>query len=155
MGTRFTALMSLDCILLKENFKVKIWFNKNQEMSGDSVVVADIKQLKILSDEIKKLSKRLHEMRQAKKNIEVRVISYFEKTQKTGAKTSDMLVLTKQKFQTARKPEEEKREEVFNLLAGAGIQNVHEMYDRLTSAMKGEQKVQTAVVLKENNKKKK
>ena len=123
-------------------------------MSGDSVVVADIKQLKILSDEIKKLSKRLHEMRQAKKNIEARVISYFEKTQKTGAKTSDMLVLTKQKFQTARKPEEEKREEVFNLLAGAGIQNVHEMYDRLTSAMKGEQKVQTAVVLKENNKKK-
>ncbi len=123
-------------------------------MSQDSVVVADIKQLKILSDEIRKLSKRLHEMRQAKKVIETRVVNYFEKTQKTGAKTSEMLVLTKQKFQTTRKKEDEKREDVISLLAGAGIQNVNEMYEKLTDAMKGEQRIQTAVVLKENNKKK-
>ena len=122
-------------------------------MSADTIVVNDIKQLKILNDELKNLGKRMAQMRQAKKVIEDRLVAYFERTNRTGAKTSDVTVLTKEKVKTGRKSQEEKKDEVMQLLAGCGIQNTNEMWEKITTAMRGEQEIKTAVVIKPAKKK--
>jgi hypothetical protein len=122
-------------------------------MSADTIVVSDIKQLKILNDELRNLGKRMAQMREAKKVIEARLVAYFERTKRTGAKTSEVTVLTKEKVKTGRKSQDEKKDEIMQLLAGCGIQNTHEMYEKITDAMRGEKEVTTAVVIKPTKKK--
>ena len=123
-------------------------------MSQDAVVVEQMRQLKILTGHIKAAQSQIKKMKQAKAQLEDRIMNYLNATNRSGAKTNDLLILTKEKTTRGKKKKDEKEQDVIQVLQQAGIQNADQTYQQIVQALQGEQHKSTTLVIKEPNKKK-
>jgi|LauGreDrversion4_2_1035121.scaffolds.fasta_scaffold127023_3 hypothetical protein len=123
-------------------------------MSQDAIIVEQMKQLKILTNHIKAAQSQIKKMKTAKAQIEDRIMNYLNSTNRSGAKTNDLLILTKEKTTRGKKKKDEKEQDVIQVLQSAGIRNADETYQQIIQALQGEQHKSTTLVIKEPNKKK-
>lgn len=118
-------------------------------MSGESQIASELNQLRNVNKEIKRVSGILKELREKKTTIEERVLNYLQKTNRTGAKTLDMVVETKERVKRPTKSKEEKHQDVTEVLRSAGIRDAENTYQAIVEAMKGEETRKQALVIKE------
>jgi hypothetical protein len=118
-------------------------------MSGDSQIVSELKQLKTLKTEIKRLSLILKDLRSKKTSIEERVLTYLNKSNRQGAKTQDIVVIAKEKINHPTKPKDKKEKDIIEALTKAGVKDTGIVYKDIMNAMKGDEKKIQSLVMKE------
>jgi hypothetical protein len=121
-------------------------------MSGDSQIVSDLKQLKNVSSEIKRMGVVLKDLRSRKVALEEKILTYLNKTRRDGAKTQDIVVMAKERTKRPAKPKEEKEQDITEILRNAGVRDTSLTYQAILEAMKGEEQKKQAIVLKEMKK---
>jgi hypothetical protein len=129
--------------------------NNSQSFLDPSTVVSLMNELKNINIEIQRLNSSLKTIKDRKKTIEGKLTSYFEKQNKPGAKTQDMVVVVQESVRRPVKPKEQKEEDVISILNGAGVQNPKELYENIINAMKGEEKRKATLKIKDVFKSKK
>ena len=118
-------------------------------MSSDSTTVSDINQLKTINKEIKRVSDILKDLRSKKGVLEQKIITYLNKTNKSGAKTQNLIVLSKEKISRPTKSKTQKEQDIVKLLENNGIKNASETYKEIINTMKGDEKKTQSLIFKE------
>lgn len=113
------------------------------------IVVSDLKELKNISNELKRLSSESKVLRLKKKEIEDRIIDYLHKEEQPGVKYGDIIVLSKEKTTRRKLKKKEKEEKAMCVLEEIGISNTKEALDSILESMKGEEIVSESIQLKE------
>jgi hypothetical protein len=121
---------------------------ERQNMSGESQIVSELKQLKNVNAEIKRLNAAVKELRDRKRELESRVLTYLNKTNRQGAKTQDIVVLAKERVSRPTKARDEKEQAVTSILRQYGVTQPEQAYQNLLEAMKGEEQVKQSLVFK-------
>lgn len=120
-------------------------------MSGinDSAVIYEMNQLKSLDNEIKRHHAKLKELKIVKKQLETRIMNYLDKAQMNGAKTSDMVVLAREKTVNTKKKKDEKIEDIASILKSAGVvSNINDTVGKVLNALKGEETTKKTLIVK-------
>ena len=120
-------------------------------MSGlnDSAIVSEMNQLKCIDLEIKRLNAKIKELKQGKKQMETRIMNYLERAQMNGAKTSDMVVLAREKKVNTKKKKDEKVEDIASILKSAGVvSNVNDTVNKVLEALKGDETIKKTLIVK-------
>lgn len=123
-------------------------------MSQDAMIVEQMRQLNVLITHIKNTQTQLKKMKEAKSQLEERIMKYLNQTNRSGAKTNDLLILTKEKTVRNRKKKDEKEHDVLNVLQQAGVKDAENTYNQILSALKGDEHKSTTLVVKDPKKKK-
>ena len=118
-------------------------------MATATEIRSNMKELKDINIEIKRLNYILKGYRERKKELEDKIMEYLERTGQPGIKYEDLIVLAGEKKARDRKKKEEKEYDVLTLLDQNGVRNSRELYNEILEAMKGEEKVISSLKIKE------
>jgi hypothetical protein len=118
-------------------------------MATATEIRSNMKELKDINTEIKRLNYLLKGYRERKKELEETIIEYLERTGQPGIKYEDLIVLAGEKKARDRKKKEEKEYDVLTLLEQNGVRNSRGLYNDILEAMKGEEKVVSSLKIKE------
>src|SRR6266404_2845613 len=102
-------------------------------------VVSDLKELKNISSEIKRLNIEGKLLRLKKKDIEDRIMEYLHEVDQPGVKYGDLVVLSKERTQRKRLKKKEKEENAMAVLETMGISDPKTALDSILDSMKGEE----------------
>lgn len=117
-------------------------------MSGK--ILNDLKELKSITNEIKRLNLKMKELRLNKSEIEDRIIEYLEEEDQVGVKYENMVILARQKTQRRKKKKGEKEQDAAAVLEQFGIENPNEALKQVLDAMKGEEMLVSSLQVKES-----
>jgi len=120
-------------------------------MATATQIRSEMKELKEVNTEIKRLAITLKMLRERKKGLEDDIIEYLERTGQPGIKYEDLIVLAGEKKCREKKKKEEKELDVLTILEDHGIRNSRETYLEILEAMRGEQKIAPSLKIKEYN----
>lgn len=112
-------------------------------------VVSDMKELKNLSTEIKRLNAETKVLRLKKKDIEERIMDYLHEENQPGVKYGDLVVLSKERITRKRLKKKEKEDNAILTLENMGIVNAKDAFQSILESMKGEETVVESLQLKE------
>jgi hypothetical protein len=118
-------------------------------MATATEIRSNMKELKDINTEIKRLNIILKGYRDRKKELEETIIEYLDRTGQPGIKYEDLIVLAGEKKARDRKKKEEKEFDVLTLLEERGIRDSRNLYNDILEAMKGEEKVVSSLKIKE------
>jgi hypothetical protein len=118
-------------------------------MATATEIRSNMKELKDINTEIKRLNINLKGYRDRKKELEETIIEYLDRTGQPGIKYEDLIVLAGEKKARDRKKKEEKEFDVLTLLEERGIRDSRNLYNDILEAMKGEEKVISSLKIKE------
>ena len=118
-------------------------------MATATQIRSEMKELKEVNTEIKRLAISLKMLRERKKGLEDDIIEYLERTGQPGIKYEDLIVLSGEKKCREKKKKEEKELDVLTILEDKGIRNSRETYLEILEAMRGEQKITPSLKIKE------
>ena len=118
-------------------------------MATATQIRSEMKELKEVNTEIKRLAISLKNLRERKKGLEDDIIEYLERTGQPGIKYEDLIVLAGEKKCREKKKKEEKELDVLTILEDKGIRNSRETYLEILEAMRGEQKIAPSLKIKE------
>ncbi len=118
-------------------------------MATATEIRSNMKELKDINTEIKRLNIVLKGYRDRKKELEDNIIEYLDRTGQPGIKYEDLIVLAGEKKARERKKKEEKELDVLTLLEERGIRDSRNLYNDIIEAMKGEEKVVSSLKIKE------
>jgi hypothetical protein len=118
-------------------------------MATATEIRSNMKELKDINTEIKRLNIVLKGYRDRKKELEDSIIEYLDRTGQPGIKYEDLIVLAGEKKARERKKKEEKELDVLTLLEERGIRDSRNLYNDILEAMKGEEKVVSSLKIKE------
>lgn len=118
-------------------------------MATATEIRSNMKELKDINTEIKRLNILLKGHRDRKKELEENIIEYLDRTGQPGIKYEDLIVLAGEKKARDRKKKEEKELDVLTLLEERGIRDSRTLYNDIIEAMKGEEKVVSSLKIKE------
>jgi hypothetical protein len=118
-------------------------------MATATQIRSEMKELKEVNTEIKRLAISLKMLRDRKKGLEDDIIEYLERTGQPGIKYEDLIVLAGEKKCREKKKKEEKELDVLTILEDKGIRNSRETYLEILEAMRGEQKIAPSLKIKE------
>jgi hypothetical protein len=118
-------------------------------MATATEIRSNMKELKDINTEIKRLNIVLKGYRDRKKELEENIIEYLDRTGQPGIKYEDLIVLAGEKKARDRKKKEEKELDVLTLLEERGIRDSRNLYNDILEAMKGEEKVVSSLKIKE------
>ncbi len=108
----------------------------------------NMKELKVIDTEIKRLFTQLKELRIKKKQIEEQIIQYLEDKDQPGLKYEDLLVLSAKSKRRERKTKEDKESDILQILEQKGIRNSRETYSEIMDALKGREMVTPVLKIK-------
>jgi hypothetical protein len=120
-------------------------------MATATQIRSEMKELKEINTEIKRLSITLKNLRERKKGLEDDIIEYLDRTGQPGIKYEDLIVLSGEKKCREKKKKEEKELDVLTILEDKGIRNSRETYLEILEAMRGEQKTAPSLKIREYN----
>ena len=120
-------------------------------MATATQIRSEMKELKEVNTEIKRLAISLKMLRERKKGLEEDIIEYLNRTGQPGIKYEDLIVLAGEKKCREKKKKEEKELDVLTILEDHGIRNSRETYLEILEAMRGEQKTAPSLKIKEYN----
>jgi len=112
-------------------------------------IVGDLKELKNLTSEIKRLNAESKLLRIKKKEIEERINEYLHTVDQPGVKYGDIVVLTKERTTRKRLKKKEKEEKGIAVLEEMGVVNAKEALNTILESMKGEEQVVESLQIKE------
>ena len=112
-------------------------------------VVGDLKELKNVTTEIKRLNAEIKLLRIDKKKIEDRIMDYLHQEEQPGVKFGDIIVLSNERTTRKRLKKKEKEENAINVLEGMGVSNPKEALQNILDSMKGEETVVESLKIKE------
>jgi hypothetical protein len=120
-------------------------------MATATQIRSEMKELKEVNTEIKRLAISLKILRDRKKGLEEDIIEYLNRTGQPGIKYEDLIVLSGEKKCREKKKKEEKELDVLTILEDHGVRNSRETYLEILEAMRGEQKIAPSLKIKEYN----
>jgi hypothetical protein len=120
-------------------------------MATATEIRSNMKELKDINTEIKRLNFLLKGYRERKKELEDNIMEYLERTGQPGIKYEDLIVLSGERKARERKKKEEKEYDVLTLLEQNGVRNSRVLYNDILEAMKGEEKVVSSLKIKESH----
>ena len=120
-------------------------------MATATQIRSEMKELKEVNTEIKRLAISLKMLRERKKGLEGDIIEYLNRTGQPGIKYEDLIVLAGEKKCREKKKKEEKELDVLTILEDHGVRNSRETYLEILEAMRGEQKLAPSLKIKEYN----
>jgi hypothetical protein len=120
-------------------------------MATATQIRSEMKELKEVNAEIKRLAISLKMLRDRKKGLEEDIIEYLDRTGQPGIKYEDLIVLAGEKKCRDKKKKEEKELDVLTILEDRGVRNSRETYLEILEAMRGEQKLAPSLKIKEYN----
>lgn len=112
-------------------------------------IFGDLKELKNITNEIKRLNIKLKELRLNKSEIEDRIKEYLEEEDQVGVKFENMIIMTQQKTKRSRMGKKEKEASASAVLEGMGIENPQEALKQIMESMKGEEELVSSLQVKE------
>lgn len=112
-------------------------------------VVSDLRELKNISSEIKRLNMETKLLRLKKKEIEDRIMDYLHTVDQPGVKYGDLIVLSKERTTRKRLKKKEKEENAVTVLENMGVMNPKEALHAILDSMKGEETVVESLQIKE------
>lgn len=113
-------------------------------------VVSDLKELKNITSELKRMTAESRVLRLKKKEIEDRIISYLKQVDQPGVKYGDLIVLSKERMGRERLKNREKEENAISRLESLGIVNAKEALHSILDSMKGKEKLIESLQIKES-----
>ena len=115
-------------------------------------VASDMKEIKTIEGEIKRVMTILKTLRSKKKELEERVLSFLESTNHEAIKCDELIAINKQKKYRERKKREEKDKDILEVLYQAGVQRPEDILCEIKDTIRGrERKVPTLKVINESN----
>ncbi len=112
-------------------------------------ILNDLKELKSITNEIKRISIRLKELRLNKSEIEDRVMEYLDQEDQVGVKFENMVILARQKTKRVKKAKKDKDSDAAAILESYGIENPKEALKQIMDSMKGEEEIVSSLQVKE------
>jgi len=109
-------------------------------------IQSDMRELKELTTEIKRMKMTLKLLNLKKHEIEDRIKDYLDKNEQPGIKYQSLVVLATEKKVRKRKTVEERANEVAQILEEKGIHDVDDTVLEIMETLKG--KAQTTMALK-------
>jgi hypothetical protein len=114
-----------------------------------SRTVADLRELKNITSEIKRLNAESKVLRLKKKEIEDRISEYLREENQPGVKYGDIVVLSKESVRRKRLKKKEKEEKAVAVLEDMGVLDARNALTNILDSMKGEEYVLESLQLKE------
>lgn len=108
-------------------------------MSSTTRIANDMKELKTINNEIRRITIQLKNLRDKKKDLEKHILSFLKQEEQPGLRYQEMVVLSGEKKIRDKKDKEQKEQEIINLLENAGVNDAKNTYNTILEAMKGEQ----------------
>lgn len=118
-------------------------------MSSTNKTVIDLKELKNITTEIKRLSAETKVLKLKKKEIEERISDYLKEENQPGVKYGDIIVLSKESTRHRRLKKKEKEEKAVAVLEEMGIADAKQALTTILDSMKGETYVAESLQIKE------
>jgi len=97
-----------------------------------------LRELRDITDELKKLNKTAKEIRERKKELEAAVIEYLTEKGDVGIKYENFVFMNDQKETRKPKKKKEKEADAIAILRKFRVNNAAEAYAEMMDAMKGE-----------------
>jgi predicted transcriptional regulator len=102
-------------------------------------IANDMKELKAIMAEIKKITDNLKTLRNRKKELENNILNYLEANEQPGVKYQELIVLRNERTTYTRKKPKEKESEIVRILEENGISDPKKVYHMIGQASKGEE----------------
>jgi hypothetical protein len=113
---------------------------------------SDMKELKDINAELKRLTLKAKELKTKKTAIEQNITQYLQKTDQQGIKYEDLVVFPAEKKLRERKKAAEKQQDVVRLLENSGIADSKGLYKQIQEALKGKEQVKSSLHIKSSTK---
>jgi seryl-tRNA synthetase len=113
-------------------------------------IANDMKEMKALINEIKKVTEHLKELRLRKREIENNILQYLEENEQPGVKYQELVVLKNEKTTFTKKKSKEKESDIIRILEENGITDGKKVYQLIGQASKGEEVPVTKLRIKES-----
>ena len=114
-----------------------------------SKTVSDLKELKNITSEIKRINADCKVLRLKKKEIEDRITDYLNEVNQPGIKFGDIVVLSKESMRRKRLKKKEKEDNAVLILEDMGVLDPRKALDNILDSMKGEQIMMQSLQIKE------
>jgi len=114
-----------------------------------SKAVSDLKELKNITSEIKRLNAETKILRLKKKEIEERIMEYLHEVNQPGVKYGELVVLSKEGVKRKRLKKTEKEANAMAVLEEMGIVDSKTALSSILESMKGEEYVSESLQIKE------
>ena len=102
-------------------------------------IANDMKELKAIIAETKKLTETLKELRSRKKDLENNILQYLEENEQPGVKYQELIVLRNEKTTYTKKKPKDKEKDIVRVLEENGISDPQKVYQMIGEASKGEE----------------
>jgi hypothetical protein len=119
-------------------------------MAQKSRVMSDMKELKNITIELKRLGMETKIIRYKKKEIEDRIMDFLHTENQVGVKLGDLVVMSKEKNGRRRLKKEEKENNAIGVLESMGIINSKQALYSILDSMKGESTITESLHMKES-----
>lgn len=117
---------------------------------SQSAVVSDLKLLKNITMEMKRLKAQIKVLSLQKQEAEERIKDYLEREQQVGVKYDNIIIMSKESTQREKLKRDEKMERGINVLEGAGVLQPKEVLTNVLESMKGDKIAVTKIQMKES-----
>lgn len=115
-----------------------------------SDIAETMKELKDIVSAIKTMNSQIKELRERKKVLEEKVLSYLEDTNNPGIKYKELVVIKNESITHAKKKKKEREESIINILQQQGIQDPKKVYAEILASSLGEEKQTTKLRVKQS-----
>jgi len=116
-------------------------------------VVCDLKELKNISSEIKRLNAEKKILTIKKKDIEESIMGYLHEADQPGVKYGDLIVMVKESTKRKKLKKKEQEANAINIISELGVENSKEVLQRILDSMKGEEVISDSLLIKEEKNK--
>lgn len=115
-------------------------------------IIGNIKELKSLENEIKRLSLEMRSLKLRKKIIEEQIIDYLEENNQPGIKYNNTIILAHERLKTVAKKKPERISNGMGVLERHGVRDAGKALEELMIAMKGNTSKVSYLKIKDNSK---
>ena len=112
------------------------------------IVKNNMRQLKGILDEMETVNERLKRLKEKKKDIEGKIISYLKQVEQPAVKYDDIIVFAKEKNKKQRLKKTECQKSINDALLELGINDPQLVLKTIKEASQGELTKETAIQIK-------
>jgi hypothetical protein len=114
-------------------------------------VACDMKEIKILEQEIKRMSIDLKGLRIKKKELEERVLGFLQSTRHDAVKFDEIIAFSKDGSARVKKKKTDREREIIEILQNAGVMSPEQILNEIKGTYKGESKTVKKLTVKKES----
>lgn len=117
-------------------------------MSSQTQTITDMKSLKDITQEIKRMAIEIKKLNLQKKVIEERIKEYLEENNQPGIRYGELVILANERKGYEKITKNEKKNKIYEVLQNNGVDDPIGVYDEILKSSKGEEKKIVTLKLK-------